>query len=91
MKKLLIGTLVVLAVVGVAGVLLREPLLQAVADRVTADMFIAADTDAFDPGVAVGSRMPDINARYDGRTVQDLAEFQGVNGLLLFANRSVDW
>ncbi len=91
MKKVLIGTLGVLAIVAVAGYLFREPLLKAVAERLTADMFIAADTDDFDPGIPVGSQMPDINARYDGRTVQDLAEFQGDNGLVLFANRSVDW
>lgn len=91
MKKVLIGTLAVVIALGVAGYLFRQPLMRAVADRLTTDMFVAADTDAFDPGLPVGARMPAIAARYDGRTVQDVSEFMGDNGLVLYANRSVDW
>jgi len=91
MKKVLIGTLAVVATIGVLGFLFREPLMQAVADRLTADMFVDADTDAFDPGPPLGAPLPPIAARFDGRTVQDLAEFMGDNGVVLFAVRSVEW
>lgn len=91
MKKVLIGVLVAVLAVGVAGYLFREPLLQAIADRLTADMFVAADTDAFDPGPALGAPLPELTARYRGRTVHDLAQFMGENGVVLFAVRSVDW
>ena len=91
MKRVLIGTLAVMVTLGVVGYLFREPLMQAVADRLTADMFVDADTDAFDPGLPVGARLPEIAARHDGRTLHDLAEFTGEKGLVLFAVRSVDW
>lgn len=91
MKNVLLGTLAVLVTVGVAGYLFRQPLTQALADSLTADMFVEADTDAFDPGLPVGAALPEIAARYHGRTVNDLTEFMGGNGLVLFANRSVDW
>lgn len=91
MKKVLLGTLAVVCAVGIAGYLFREPIMQSVMDRLTADMFVAADADTFDPGVPVGTRLPEIAARYDGRTVSDLSEFMGDNGLVLFAARSADW
>lgn len=91
MKKVLIGTLVVVVTLGVAGYLFREPLINAIANRLTADMFVEADADTFDPGVPVGARLPEIAARYDGRTIHELGQFAGENGLVLFAARSVDW
>jgi len=91
MKNVLLGALAVLVIVAIAGYLFREPLIESISESLTADMFVEADTDAFDPGVPVGSAMPAIAARYDGRTVEDLSEFMGANGLVLFAVRSVDW
>ena len=91
MKNVLLGALAVLVIVAIAGYLFREPLIGSITDSLTADMFVEADTDAFDPGVPVGSTMPAIAARYDGRTVEELSEFMGDNGLVLFAVRSVDW
>lgn len=91
MKKFLIGTVVVVVIVGALGFLFREPLFQAVADRLTADMFVDADTDAFDPGPPLGAPLPVIAARHDGRVVQDLGEFMGEQGLVLFAVRSIEW
>jgi len=91
MKKVLLGVLGVVIALGIAGYLFREPLMQAMMDRLTADMFVDADTDSYDPGLPVGERMPAIAARHDGRTVEDLGEFMGENGLVLFAVRSVDW
>jgi hypothetical protein len=83
-----IGILLVL-VLGVY--VFREPLMAAVAERMTADMFVQADTDAYDPGVATGASFPAIRALYDGKEVTDIAQFMGPNGLVLVANRSVDW
>lgn len=91
MKKVLLGLLAVLVVAGIAGYLFREPLMQTVMNSVTADMFVDADSDAFDPGLAVGAHMPLIAARYQGTTVNGLAQFMGENGVVLFAVRSVDW
>lgn len=91
MKKVLIGTLVVVVTLGVVGYLFREPLKQTIFDQLTADMFVDADTDTFDPGPPLGAPLPEIAARYEGRTVRDLAEFVGENGVVLFAVRSVDW
>ena len=51
MKKLQIALLVVIA--AAAGIyVFRESLMNVVVERVTADMFVAQDTDAYDPGVA---------------------------------------
>jgi hypothetical protein len=83
-----IGILLVL-VLGVY--VFREPLMAAVAERMTADMFVQADMDAYDPGVATGASFPAIRALYDGKEVTDVAQFIGPNGLVLVANRSVDW
>jgi hypothetical protein len=91
MKRFLVFT-AVFVVVAAAGVyLFREPLRNAMVERLTADMFVAADDDAFDPGVAVGSRLPPLRAVVDGREVTDLAGFAGSRGTVLVANRSVDW
>lgn len=91
MKRFLIGALVVVLAIGAVGFLFREPLLQAVFDRLTANMFVDADTDAYDPGPPLGDRLPPIAARFDGRTIRDLTEFTGENGVVLFAVRSVEW
>ena len=69
----------------------REPLVEAATDRITADMFVAGDEDDFEPGLAVGERLPEIAAVYDGRMITSVEPFMGPNGLVLFANRSVDW
>ncbi len=91
MKTFLIGTVIVVAVLVVATVVFREPLLSAVFDRLTADMFVASDDDAFDPGVAIGEQLPPILARIDGREVTSVDEFMGTRGMVFVTNRSVDW
>jgi len=91
MKKALTITLVVIAAIGVSAYLFRGPLLEAIGELLTADMFVAADDDAFDPGIPAGEPFPAIQARYQGRTVTSVAEFAGPSGLVFFANRSVDW
>lgn len=88
-----IGAALALAVVG--GVVFRAPLQAAVVDRITADMFVEQDADAFDPGVAVGQAFPALSARLTeragGRQVASIGEFMGTRGVVVFVNRSVDW
>jgi peroxiredoxin len=68
----------------------REPLKEMAFARLTQDMFVAADNDDFDPGPAVGSHFPGLQATYRGRTITLLNEFAGTNGTLLIVNRSLD-
>lgn len=91
MKKFLIGLLAVVAVGGVGIYLFRAPLMDMVVEQLTADMFVAADTDPYDPGVALGERLPSLLALHQGAEVTDLAAFVGENGVVLYAIRSVDW
>ncbi len=90
MKKLAAAALVVLALVAIA-FLLREPLKQALYDGVTSDMFVGADTDSFDPGPALGSRFPGINATWQGDEIRLIEPFYGANGTVFLATRSADW
>ncbi len=91
MKKFFIGLLVVVGLLGAAVFLFQEPLKDMAVERVTADMFIAADTDSFDPGIGIGAQFPAIDASLGGRRVTSVAEFAGPNGLIFVANRSIDW
>ena len=38
--------------------LFREPIKEMAFARLTQDMFVSGDNDAFDPGPAIGSRFP---------------------------------
>ena len=91
MKKSLnlIGAALVLALA--LGYLYREPLKEMAFERLTRDMFIAADQDDFDPGPAIGSHFPGLQASYQNRTITLLEEFAGENGTVFVASRSVDW
>lgn len=60
-------------------------------DPRTADMFVVADTDDFDPGLPLGSRLPVIRVHYQGEELTSLERFAGARGTLLFANRSIEW
>jgi peroxiredoxin len=71
--------------------LFRDPVKQFAYDAITADMFVAADDDAFDPGPAIGSDFPGVNATWRGREVRLLNDFAGVHGTVFVATRSVDW
>lgn len=55
------------------------------------NIFVPADTDAFDPGLAVGAQFPQIRALYQGQEITNVEQFMGEKGLVFFANRSVDW
>ncbi len=91
MKKFLLAILVILGVGAVAAFVFQKPLMRMAADAATRDMFIAADTDAFDPGLAVGEPFPPLVTLSGGTKVTDLMQFSGANGLVLLTNRSVDW
>lgn len=89
-KKLLIAA-GILVFIGAVVVLFREPLRQTVYDGLTADMFVAADRDDFDPGPAIGSHFPGVNATYRGREIRLIEEFAGPRGTVFLATRSADW
>lgn len=91
MKRVLIISLAALLTGALLLYLFREPIKQTLYDAITADMFVAADRDDFDPGPAVGSRFPGLRARYRGREITLLDEFAGKNGTVLVASRSLDW
>lgn len=90
-KKIIVIIIVLLLLAAALAFVLREPLKQAAYDRLTADMFVSADTDAFDPGPAIGSSFPGLRAIYQGREVNLLGEFAGSRGTVLIASRSLDW
>ena len=91
MKRVLLITCCALLTAAALLYLFREPMKQALYARITADMFVAADSDAFDPGPALGSRFPGLRATYRGREVTLLEEFAGKNGTVFIASRSLDW
>lgn len=91
MKKVMLTVLAALAVTVVALFVFREPLLEQVGERLTRDMFVPSDNDDFDPGVAVGERLPALLAVHDGERVTDLDRYAGPSGLVFVANRSADW
>ncbi len=90
MRKLAI-TLLVLAAIAGSLYAFRQPLMEAMTEGITSNMFVAADTDAYDPGVAVGASLPPLLATYNGAEVTDLGAFMGERGIALYAIRSVDW
>ena len=91
MKKALSRIAVGLVIVIGLAFLFREPLLGYLGERLTQDMFVAADTDGFDPGLPIGNRFPPIEAVYQGDTVRDVSTFIQDKGMIFVANRSADW
>ena len=55
------------------------------------NMFIAEDTDGFDPGVAIGTQFPSIRALYEGEEISSIDRFMGDKGAVFIANRSANW
>ncbi len=91
MKNVLKIILLLLILALALGYVFREPLKELAISRITQDMFVSGDTDDFDPGPAVGSRFPGLQATYEGRSVTLIDEFAGPNGTVFIASRSVDW
>ena len=75
----------------VLGYLFREPLKELASAQLTRDMFVAGDYDEFDPGPALGSHFPGLQASFQGRRITLLEEFAGLNGTVFIASRSFDW
>jgi peroxiredoxin len=73
------------------GYLYREPIKQMVFTQITQGMFVAVDNDDFDPGPAINSHFPGLQATYQGRSITLIDEFKGVNGTAVIASRSFDW
>jgi len=91
MRKLLRAVFLLLLLAIALGYLLRQPLKEFAYGLLTQDMFVARDTDAFDPGPALGSRFPGLRASYRGRDITLIEEFAGRNGTVFIASRSLDW
>ena len=65
MQRFLILLCAVLVGAGALLYLFRAPLKEALFARLTENMFVASDEDAFDPGPALGSDFPGFRARED--------------------------
>jgi hypothetical protein len=91
LKKFLQGFAIFTAVAVIAIYLGREPLKEMAMGAITKDMFVAEDTDAFDAGLAVGTRFPALNVRYQGEQINDMGQFLSDRGMIFIANRSADW
>ena len=90
-SKILYRILIVIAVIAVTVFVFRGAISERLMDYVTADMFVAQDTDEFEPGVPVGESFPAIRALYGGTEISSIEGFAGANGTVFFAARSVDW
>ena len=73
------------------GYLYREPIKQRVFAQITQGMFVAVDNDDFDPGPAINSHFPGLQATYQDRSITLIDEFKGVNGTAVIASRSFEW
>ena len=91
MKKFFLGLLGFVAIAVLSIYIFRAPLMEFAMEKMTADMFVAADTDSFDPGLAIGSRFPYLETRYQESTLRDTSQFNRDKGMVFIANRSVDW
>ena len=91
MKKHALIIAAIIVVLLAVGYFYRESLQEAAVAKLTEDMFVAEDTDNFDPGPALGSRFPGLRATYQGRTITLVEEFAGHKGTVFIASRSLDW
>lgn len=71
--------------------LFRGSVEQAAFDKLTENMFVPVDDDAFNPGPALGSLFPGVRATYQGRELNLINEFAGPNGTVFIATRSAEW
>jgi peroxiredoxin len=90
--KVVLKIIIPLLVLAVGfGYLFRESLKDVAFAALTQDMFVASDDDRFDPGPALGSHFPGLQASYKGRPITLLDEFAGPKGTVFIASRSIDW
>jgi peroxiredoxin len=81
----------VLAASLATGYLFRDSLDEAADAWITRNMFVAAEAATFQPGPEIGTRLPDLQAHHEGRSITRIEEFSRGNGIVLIALRSVDW
>lgn len=91
MKRRLLTIVSVLLIAGAGIYLFRAQLWEVTKNAITKDMFIAADTDSFDPGLPVGSHFPAIKAIYQGSEITSVDQFVHDKGMVFIANRSANW
>ena len=91
MKKILTGVAGFIVITGGLVFFYQEELMAYGMDKITADMFVEADTDSFDSGPTVGETFPAIRALYQGQQITSIQELAGDKGMVFIANRSVDW
>lgn len=91
MKKAFLTVISLLLVAGGGIYLFRAQLWEVVKEKITADMFIPADTDNFSPGLAIGTTFPSVKAIYQGREISGVSQFIHDKGMIFIANRSADW
>ena len=53
------------------------------------NLFVSEDTDSFDPGPAIGSHFPGLQAEYEGERLTLLTKFAGAAGTVLVLLRSL--
>ena len=80
-------SLLLLGLAGLKGLEIKQWAEQ----QLTASMFVASDTDAFDPGLKVGERFPLIEARLNQTIINSIDPIIADKGLIFIASRSVDW
>ena len=90
-KKILLSLVSVVLIAGAGIYLFKAPLWEMAQEKLTADMFVSADNDSFDPGLAVGDTFPAIKATYQGQQIADVSAFVHDKGMVFIANRSADW
>ena len=74
--KTLFKIVFVLILVSLAlGYLYREPIKQRVFALITQGMFVAVDNDDFDPGPAINSHFPGLQATYKDRSITLIDEY----------------
>lgn len=86
-KKLLFTFAIGLLVLGTGAFLFKD---QALA-QLKKDMFVAADADAFEPGVRTGEAFPEIKAIHNGEKITSVESFARDKGMIFIANRSASW
>lgn len=91
MYKILTGFAGVVVISAGLTYLFQDKLMTFANGKITADMFVEADSDSFNPGLSVGETFPAISAFYQGQQLTGIQQFSGDKGMVFFANRSVDW
>ena len=91
MPKKIILLMVVLAIAGLATYNFKFLKRYYYVYFKTDEMFVSADTDAFDKGPELGSSLPQIKALYQGQEISSLTPLAGANGTVIVINRSLEW